>query len=153
MPTLPEFLEDVATTVAATATSRDAALSFLRHQGSVEFKDSPVSGRDGFAVGVRSFSTSLAFGTTGHAQREVMLALELGHAPFNTDDTRRTTLARDVERLMDLLEAKANWSAGSGGSVGLVNLEPGWTTDDGDPSWWRTLLVFRCLVIGPIATS
>lgn len=153
MPRLNEFVEDFAAAVAALATTRDATQLFLRHQGSEAFESSPAAGRDGFEVFLETFATDEAFGRSSSSRRDVLLVLRLGHAPFATDDQRHGLIARDVERIMDVIEGKQDWSAGSGGPVEYVALEPGWSTDRADPSWWITRLTFRCRVVGIIASS
>lgn len=150
MPRVAEFLEEVGQVLERIPTARAAGETFLAHKGSTTFRDSPAGGRDGFAVGLDSQPTTLeGFGREKQKMLEVFVLLELGHFPTGPNDERERSIAEDVERISDVLEAKADWSQGSGGAVDLVRCETRGRTERANPNWWITPLIFRVVLWSP----
>lgn len=148
MPRVAEFMEEVAQVVERIPSASNAG-PFLRHRGHQAFRDSPASGRNGFEVKLDSYETAAGFGIAEQKQTEIFLIVTLGHAAIAPDDERLRHLSEDLERVVDVLEAKRDWRAGSGGSVDLVQCDTRGRPDYTNPSWWVTPLTFRALVWGP----
>lgn len=149
MPRIAEFMEEVAQVVERIPTTRTPANGFLRHRGNTAFRDSPAGGADGFAIALDSQVTIQGFGREEQKQVEAFVSVTIGHFPNGPDDERERSVAEDLERLVDVLEAKSDWGQGSGGAVDLVQCDTRGRTDRTENGWWFTPLLFRCVIWSP----
>lgn len=147
MTTLTEVLQSARAKLAATPTSRDAAVMFLEHTSNLPFEDSPAAGADGFEVVAENMEQTAGMGVYGSREWSGSLVVKLGHSPFTTDDEREEFLSDDLERITDLLEAHT-WPT----DVMLV-LFQSVTTEKGNANWWVSRLVFRLVYVGALRTS
>lgn len=138
------ILEACRAKVKTVPTSRNALEMFLEHTTGVPFETSPISKRDGFEVVGRDFDILSGFGRAGESEKEFYMVVRLGHAPFSSDDTRESLVARDVHRLAEILE----------GHLWPVGLQAIWydrfTIDRTRANWWLTEVWFRVVYTGAI---
>lgn len=147
MATGADIMTEARSVIAAMSSSRLAGSLFKPHTNGWPFSQKPASASDAFHVVAAGQRTTEAFGSVGTKEDELMLQVLLGHAPLAKETDRENYVARDVERIRDVLEMRT-WTA----SVEACFFEDV-STDRSDPNWWITTLTFRVRYSGSIATQ
>lgn len=146
--TLAEMLAEFRRAVGTLSTTRDPALYFRAHDTAQPWRESVESGYEGFHVMLDSAELGDGFGVDGQRNFVARVVVELGHPPFDSEADREGYMARDVERLVDLLEARV-WP----GDIDAVFFEGPFTFDRGNPQWWISTTTFRVSLWGTPARS
>lgn len=147
MATLNAILAEFRAAIAAVATTRDPTVLFMEHSTDEAFESAPLAGADGFSVEYGDDELLAAFGLQGSRMKQARVLVKLGCAPYDVQAIREENLARDVERLADILESRAWNTAG----VDAVFFEAPALVNKQNSQWWIAQLTFRVVYTGQVA--
>jgi hypothetical protein len=130
--------------LAAVATSRDAAKTFVAHDTNIAFEQAPA-GIEKFEIEGKEHTPVAGFGVTGQKEARFNMVVKIGVAPYARDDVRENNTLNDIERVTDILEGQAWWPA-----LMQMCLHNKTEVNKDAANWWILTLTFAVTYHGDI---
>jgi hypothetical protein len=146
--TADAILTEFRSALAGIALSRDASLYFVESlEAAPHFKKD--TGQEQFFVLSGEQVPGPIFGIPGDREDVLRVLVDLGFGDFGTEANRDTYLAKDVERVRNILEHRT-WAASG---IQSVFCESAAEPNRAEKSMWTVRLVFRVTYTGAVIAS